>query len=386
MPELAVIVPTLNERDNVEPLLARLGKSLAGIDYEVIFVDDDSEDGTAELCRRISLVDSKVRVLQRIGRRGLSSACIEGMLSSAAPYLAVMDGDLQHDEGILPRMLQAIRDGRLDIVVASRHVDGGDVGNFSATRQLISNAGKKLSDFVMGQAVSDPMSGFFVVDRRFLNEVVHALSLVGFKILVDLLASSERPVRIAEVPYTFRERAHGQSKLDVVVGIEYLFLLADKLVGHLLPVRFAVFALVGVFGLGLHLSILGTLLAVAGMPFLPAHMTATLLVMTSNFLLNNTVTYRDRRLKGWQMIRGLLVFYAACSIGALSNFSLAQSAQHAGLPWYVAGFVGMIVNSVWNYGVTSVFSWRQARQRTQRRRTAARVAAASEKSSSAAAM
>jgi dolichol-phosphate mannosyltransferase len=361
VPELAIIVPTLNERSNVEPLLARVESVLAGIQWEVIFVDDDSADGTAALVRQLSMSDPRVRIVQRVGRRGLSSAVVEGMLASAAPYLAVMDGDLQHDERLLPAMLGKAKNENLDVVIASRHIQGGSVGEFSRRRSLLSDLGKKLSRFVCHQDVSDPMSGYFLLSRSFFEEVVHRLSGLGFKILLDILASSRRPLRIAELGYTFGTRLSGESKMDTAVGVEYILLLADKLMGDVLPVRFALFALVGLVGVVVHLAILGPLHFWTALSFLPAQAFATLGAMISNFLLNNLITYHDRRLRGWAMARGLLTFFAACSIGAVINFALAQLLTLAGLPWYTAGLGGIVVGSVWNFGVTAIFTWRRGR-------------------------
>lgn len=359
--ELAVVVPTFKESSNVEPLLGLLETALQGIDYEVIFVDDDSPDGTAEVVRRISADHPRVRVLQRIGRRGLSSACIEGMLATAAPYIAVMDADLQHDERILPTMLETLKRGQLDLVIGTRNVEGGSKGEFAKSRVVLSDLGAMLSRRVCKVTLSDPMSGFFLLDRRFFGEVAHHLSGLGFKILVDLVASSKRPVRFDEVPYHFRNRQSGESKLDVNVMIEYASLLLDKLVGHLVPVRFLLFALVGTAGLLLHLAVLGALRWQAGAGFVAAQAAATVVAMTFNFLLNNVVTFRDRRLRGWKIVPGLLSFYVACSLGALANVSLAQLLIQTGFSWVTAGATGMMVSSVWNYGVSAIFTWRRSR-------------------------
>ena len=359
--ELAVVTPTFQESTNVEPLLTLLDLALKGIAYEVIFVDDDSPDGTAELVRRVSLTDPRVRVLQRIGRRGLSSACIEGMLSTAAPYIAVMDADLQHDERILPRMLELIKSDRLDLVIGTRNGEGGSKGEFARSRVLLSDLGAMLSRRICKVTLSDPMSGFFLVDRRFFEGVVHQLSGLGFKILVDLVASSNRPVRFQEVPYHFRNRRGGESKLDINVMIEYASLLLDKAVGNLVPVRFVLFALVGTVGLLLHMTVLGMLHFRARVDFTIAQSAATVVAMTFNFLLNNLVTFRDRRLRGWKILPGLLSFYVACSLGALANVSLAQLLISSGYSWLVAGAAGLVVSSVWNYGVNAIFTWRRSR-------------------------
>jgi dolichol-phosphate mannosyltransferase len=360
---LGVIVPTFNERENVAQLISRLERVLAGIEFEVIVVDDDSPDGTADVVRELARVNPRVRVLQRVGRRGLASACIEGMLASAAPYLAVIDADLQHDETILPAMLEKLESGKLDLVVATRHAAGGSIESLGERRVKLSNVGKRVSRVVMHAELSDPMSGFFVVDRRFLDEVVHSLSGIGFKILLDLVASSPRPVRAAEVPYRFRERLHGESKLDALVAVEYLQLVADKFIGGIVPPRFVLFALVGGSGVVLHLSILWLLYRELALTFVVSQLAATVIVMTTNFFLNNVLTWRDYRLKGAAMITGLLAFYAACSIGALLNLQVSTFAATNGAPWYLAGFAGLVVGSVWNFAVTAATTWRRRRRR-----------------------
>jgi dolichol-phosphate mannosyltransferase len=360
--ELAVVVPTFNERANVVPVLAALERSLAGIAYEVIFVDDDSPDGTSTLVREIARTNPRVRVLQRIGRRGLASACLEGMMATPASFIAVMDGDLQHDEGILPAMLQKIRSEKLDLVVATRNAEGGGMGEFSKGRVRLSNMGRRLSQWVSHTNLSDPMSGFFMVDREFLEEVVHSASGVGFKILLDLVASSRRPIRFGEVPYTFRKRIHGTSKLDILVGIEYLQLLLDKAVGNLIPPRFIIFSMVGAAGLVLSLGLLYLLLSFGQMQFLTAQAITTFIAMTANFVLNNSMTYRNQRLRGKRLVIGLATFYAACFIGAVINLRVAEFIKDAGSSRYLAGACGLIVGAVWNYAVTSIVTWRQVRE------------------------
>jgi dolichol-phosphate mannosyltransferase len=362
--ELAIVIPTFNEVGNVEPLLHLLGQALSGIEYEVIFVDDDSKDGTSAAIGAIARNNPRVRVLRRIGRRGLSSACLEGMMATEAPYIAVMDADLQHDERILPKMLEKIKADHLDLVVATRNAAGGGMGEFAKSRVRLSHLGRRLSHLVSGADLSDPMSGFFIVDRKFLEEVVHNASGVGFKILLDLVASSHRPVRFGEVSYSFRKRQQGVSKLDILVGIEYFQLLLDKLIGDLIPPRFIIFSIVGVVGLVLTEAMLYLLYSVWMMTFPVALALTTFVAMTVNFFLNNTLTYRDRRLKGGRLLTGLLIFYVACSIGVLANIRSAEFLRGVGIPWYFAGAFGLLIGAVWNYGVTSITTWRQVRLRS----------------------
>jgi len=361
--QLGVVIPTFNERENVLELLRRLDVVLHGIEYEVVVVDDDSPDGTAAAVRDVALTDRRVRVMQRVGRRGLSSACIEGFMATAAPCIAVIDADLQHDETVLPVMLEKLRDENLDLVIGTRNAGGGSMGDFEVSRVRLSHAGKTLSRIVTHAELSDPMSGYFVVDRRFLDDVVGSLSGVGFKILLDLVASSARPVRFAEVPYRFRDRLHGESKLDVLAGLEYLLLLVDKRFRGLVPPRFVIFGLVGGTGILLHLGILYAMLAWAGLRFMVAQSIAAFVVMTVNFFVNNELTWRDRRLRGRAAFVGLLQFYAACAIGAFVNVRVATYAAEHGAPWYVAGLAGVLIGSVWNFAVTSATTWRLRRRR-----------------------
>jgi len=357
-PILTIVVPTLNERDNVKPLIALLDAALANVNWEVMFVDDDSTDDTARRIRALALVDPRVRCIQRIGRRGLSTACIEGVLASSAPYVAVMDADLQHDEALLPRMLEILLTENVDVVIGSRYAAGGGLGNWAGNRAWISRLGTRLARLVCNQDIADPLSGFFMCRRDVFEDVVRRLSGHGFKILLDLLASSSRPLRVCELPFEFRTRRHGESKLDTLVAWEYFALLADKLFGRIVPIRFALFASIGAVGLAVHMPVLWGALHFAALSFGAAQSIATLAAMTSNFFLNNILTYRDQRLRGWRMLRGLLTFYAICAIGATANVGIASYLFNANQTWWVAGVLGVIIGAVWNYAMSSIFTWR----------------------------
>jgi dolichol-phosphate mannosyltransferase len=356
-PELSVIVPTFNERDNVAEIVQRLEASLSGNAWEVIFVDDDSPDGTAARAREIARTDPRVRCLQRIGRRGLSSACVEGMLASSAPFLAVMDADCQHDETVLPRMLDILKAGDTDIVVGSRYIEGGGIGSWTASRAKMSRFATRLGRTVMKQDLSDPMSGFFALRRGVLELAVRDLSNIGFKILLDLVASSPGTLRLKETPYTFRNRHAGESKLDSQAMWGFVMLLADKLIGHIVPVRFVAFAMVGALGVFVHFAILSTLFQLMAVPFHFSQGAATVSAMVCNFALNNALTYRDMRLKGWQWFKGLGSFSLSCSLGALANVGIASYLFRRDTSWAVAALAGIAVGAVWNYAVTAFYTW-----------------------------
>jgi dolichol-phosphate mannosyltransferase len=362
MTALSVIVPTFNEREAVPLVIAALDAALTGIDWEVIFVDDDSPDGTAAAAREIARTRNDVRVLQRVGQRGLSGACIAGMLASAAPCIAVIDADLQHDETLLPEMLRRLNDGNLDVVVGTRYAEGGSTGDgLDERRGQISRAATRLSRLVLRAEVSDPMSGFFILRRSFLERVLHRLSGKGFKILLDLFTSSREPVRFAEMPYTMRPRIAGESKLDTMAVWEYLLLVLDKLVGRFIPVRFLMFAAIGTLGAVVHLSVLYLFLLRINVDFVAAQAIATYFAMTLNYLVNNLFTYRDMQLKGAALFKGLATFYAACTVGAIINVGLGEFLYEHAVPWWLAGTLGAGVGAVWNFGVTSVFTWRVGR-------------------------
>jgi len=359
-PELTIVVPTRNERDNVGPVYDALCRTLRTVDWEVIFVDDDSQDRTVEAAYALALRDRRVRCIQRIGRRGLASACVEGILASTAPYVAVMDADLQHDERLLTCMLETLKaEPLVDVVVGSRYLEHGNIGIWSQYRAWLSSLANWLGRSILRVPIADPMSGFFMVRRGAFQESVRQLSNVGFKILLDILASSPRPLNVKELPFDFRGRHSGESKFDVLVGWEYLMLLADKAVGHIIPIRFLMFALVGGFGLMVHVAVLWLCLNPMQLTFELSQAIATGLAIIGNFTLNNWLTYHDRRVTGWRFVGGLLSFGLICGFGAAANVGVATllfTEQHLG--WWVSGMAGAAMSAVWNYAVTSAFTWR----------------------------
>lgn len=356
--ELSVVVPTFNERENVPLLIERLEACLDGFAWEAVIVDDDSPDGTSDLTREIAQLKPHVRIIHRIGRRGLASAVVEGVLSSSAPYFAVLDADMQHDETILPSMLKKLEADDLDIVVGSRYVQGGGVGEWGEKRQLISRLATRAATLIMKGDVKDPMSGFFLMRREAFDGAVRNLSQQGFKILLDLFVSAPQPLRYAELPYEFRTRVHGESKLDSMVAWEYGMLLADKLFGRFIPPRLVLFGAIGGLGVFVHMAVLGGGLS-AGLAFVFAQTVAVLTAMTFNYTLNNVITYRDQRLRGWAWVRGLISFCMICSIGAVANVGIATVIYAEQPIWWLAGLAGAVVGAVWNYALSAFFTWKR---------------------------
>lgn len=360
MHELSVVIPTFNEKDNVRPLFDLLRAALAGRSWEAIYVDDDSPDGTAEQVRSLALEFDNVRVIQRIGRRGLAGACIEGILSSTSPFCAVIDADLQHDETVLAPMLDALQgDDGLDIVIGSRNIDGGSSGRgLSRIRQWGSERATALTRHLLHITASDPVSGLFMVRRLSFNQVVTSLQSEGFKILADMLAASAGRWKTREIPYTFRSRHAGESKMDSAVVLEFLSLLVARRTGGLVSTRFVLFCAVGFTGIFVQLLAVKVALVLLTDQFALAQALGVFAAINSNFLLNNLITYRDRALRGRAIWRGLLSFYAVCALGAVMNVGVANF-LFATLPfWALASIAGAIAGALWNFVASSLFTWR----------------------------
>jgi dolichol-phosphate mannosyltransferase len=358
-PQLSVVVPTFNERDNVTALLRKLETALAGVTWEVIFVDDNSPDGTWDVVRDLARQDNRVRCIRRIGRRGLSGACIEGILASSAPCAAVMDADLQHDEAQLPKMLALLQGGDVDLVVGSRYIEGGSADSFNKGRAGASALATEVAKRVLRVKIADPMSGFFMIRRDRFEQLAPQLSTQGFKILLDVVATARGELLIQEIPYSFGSRLHGESKLDSMVALDFLGLVLAKLTHDVVSLRFLLFAMVGSIGVFVHFATLYIVLKGLHQPFAVAQGCGAVLAMTSNFVLNNFLTYRDQRLKGFAILRGLVLFYIVCGVGLAANVGVAFSVYAQEPIWWLAGAAGALMGVVWNYAMSGLFVWRK---------------------------
>jgi dolichol-phosphate mannosyltransferase len=358
-PRLTIVVPTYCEADNIDPMTAALDTALSGIRWEVIFVDDDSPDETVKIFRTRGERDHRVRAMRRIGRRGLAGAVIEGMLAAAGDIVAVIDGDLQHDETLLPSML-AIIDAGSDLVIASRYTNAGNASNgFSSIRLRGSMLATRLTTMLLKTRASDPMSGFFMIRRETIDEIAPKLSTDGFKLLLDILASAPRGLKVAEVSYRFRPRQSGASKFSGFVAADFFGLVLAKLTGNKVSPRFFLFALIGTSGLVVHLAALRAEHLLSNVTFYIAQLLASYVAMTTNFFLNNALTFRDRRLTGTKALKGLVVFYLVCSVGTFANIGVAELIYLRDASWWRAGIVGALMAAVFNYSVSSVLAWRR---------------------------
>tara|TARA_B100000886_G_scaffold338652_1_gene302010 strand:+ start:2921 stop:4012 length:1092 start_codon:yes stop_codon:yes gene_type:complete len=360
--QISIISPTYNEADNISDFVKSIEITLRKYNYEIIFVDDNSSDKTHEIIKKISVKKPHIRCIRRIGRRGLSSAVIEGCLSSSAELLLIMDADLQHDERKIPLMINLIEEKKLDIVVASRFLNKEKILGLTKYRIVLSQFANFLANKISKARLTDPMSGFFLVKRTVFDKIAPNLSGLGFKILLDIFSSSKATLSYTEISFTFKKRIYGESKLDSLVIWEYLLLLWQSKFGKIIPARFLSFCLIGGTGVFVHLIALYFFISL-NYSFLYAQTFSTFMAMTSNFFLNNILTYRDKRKKGLSAFKALLIFYLTCGIGASANIGISNLLYLSNVSgisgiWYFSGFIGAIVGSIWNFLMSSLVTWK----------------------------
>jgi dolichol-phosphate mannosyltransferase len=362
-PTLSVVVPTYQESANIPLLFDRIKVALEGLPWEVIVVDDDSPDGTSNVAFAIAAGDRQLRCLRRVNRSGLAGAVIEGWMSSSADFVAVIDGDLQHDEAILREMYRALAKGSANLAIGTRMREAHGA-SLSPARQALSNMGAWFFRRIAGTAVADPMSGFFMIRREIVSRLAPRLSPDGFKILVDVILSASGDLKIVEAPYRFRKRNAGESKLTPLVGIDFLGLVVHHATAGVLPTRFVLFAMIGASGLVVHIVTLSAVLHWFGaLTFDSGQLAATIVAMASNFILNNEITYSSYRYRGLGLIEGFAGFALGCSVGAIANIDVASWLYNDSQTWWVAGLAGALLSVVWNYAVSTNLIWRPARRR-----------------------
>lgn len=355
---LSVVICTLNEAEAIGSLLVEIDGALVGVAHEVIVVDDASTDATAAIVQDWSSTHPEVRLIVREGVRGLASAAVAGWDIARGDLLALMDGDGQHDPALLRRLIEELAGA--DVAVGARDL-AVEAQALSAARLKMSKAAVRLAGLVLGVRLTDPMSGYFVMTRAFYQETRSRLSAVGFKILIDLLASSRRKARVVEVRTALRERRGGASKLDARVIADLGALLIEKRVGGLVPARFVLFAAVGVSGVLVNLAALQCLTKVVLIPFIPAQGLAILVAMGSNFLINNLLTFRDQRLRGWALARGFLGFVLACALGAVFNWAASVGLhQLLGWPSLISAATSALLAGMFNFAAVRTVTWRKS--------------------------
>lgn len=356
-PEISVVICTLNEHEAIAGVLTEIDAALPTTAHEVIVVDDSSDERTAGAVLDYAREHPWVRVIRRKGGRGLGSAAVLGWDAARGKRLALMDGDGQHDPALLARMLDTQRGSGCDVVVASRYLDSRASG-LGLIRHAMSRCGVLAARVLLGLKVADPMSGCFMMTREWFEWARPHLETQGFKILIDVLAAGRSRPRIEQIPTQLRERTGGRSKLDLRVMLELAAQLIEKGTRGMMPARMAMFFGVGVSGLAVHVGILSALHTGLRAPFWLAQLFAIWLAMSWNFLLNNMLTFRDRRLHGIAALRGMLVFYAACLSGAIFSEVTGVVLNQFQVNWLISGALGAVIAGLWNYHLAKRAAWK----------------------------
>ena len=355
-PILSVVICTLDESEAIVGVLREAGAALADLPHELIVVDDSTDERTAEAVLAVQAAQSNVKLVRRRGERGLGSAVIAGWAAADSAVLGVMDGDGQHDPAVLMRLYELLQDEDADVAVGSRYMEGGPSG-LTGYRAALSRAGTHLVSMMLGLKLADPLSGLFLVRRDWVDAVRPRLSGVGFKILVDTIASGKRRPVVVQSPTALRPRGSGESKLDARVAADLAALLVEKRTGGLLSARFVLFAGVGLSGMAVNLAVLTGAELMGARSYPLAAATATLVAMVWNFLLNNVLTFRERRLRGAAFWRGLTMFCLASAAGGVLAEGVGIGALRLHASWAVAGILGAVAGGVMNYLLASRLSW-----------------------------
>jgi len=369
--KVTIVSPTYNEAENIPRLVREVDRAMSGIDYELLIADDDSPDRTWAVAQELANQNPRVRVLRRTKNRGLSPAVIHAFLSSTSDYVGVIDADLQHDPAILPHMIAAV-DAGAEIAVGSRYVNGGGTGAWNAVRRFQSWVATKLAQTFLGVELSDPMSGYFVLPRDQFNRVYKQLDSSGFKILLEIIARLA-PAAIEEIPYTFRTRTAGQSKLSSRVVLQYLGQLWRlSSVSRYMSVRFVKFALVGASGTLVNLCAFLMFVSLFGLRDWRISALSSLVANLTNYVFNNAWTFVDRVHRGWSVLRGYVSYLAFSLIGLSAStltfaglfrvlniyLRLAQSSKESYIFALACQFVAILVGTVFNYELNKRFTWR----------------------------
>ena len=359
-PNLSIVIPTYNERENISKILEKLRKTLRNVKYEIIFVDDNSPDGTSDEVKAFMQKSPNINLIHRIGRRGLSGAVIEGIFASNSSLVAVMDCDLQHDETKLLGMLELFKQNNsLDLVIGSRFTENGEISDraFSKFRELGSKLVTTIIKKLLNINSTDPLSGFFMVKRDSFLMHSNNLQTQGFKILADFLVTSGKTIKVKEVGYRFKNRVSGESKMSLLTALELISLVLSQIFGGKISIRFILFCMVGVSGIFVQLATTGLLMLFSN-GFSTSQTVGIVMAMTSNYFLNNYITFQERRLKSIAFFQGLLSFYLICSLGAFANIAVATYLFSLSSNWLVSSFAGAVFGAVWNFTLSSNFTWK----------------------------
>lgn len=324
MVETSIIIPTLNEAQNISILISKIKKTMEGNNYEIIVVDDNSEDGTWAIADKLLKEDSNGFCIKRMHRNGLSAAVVEGMSQASGDYLIVMDGDMQHDETIIPKIVEKLKSENTDICVCSRNLLKEDgYGDLTLYRKFISKSAIFLFHTMTGKNLTDPVSGFFGIKKPIFDKNLQKINPTGFKILLEFIKSTP-PSKITEIGYQFKKRVYGHTKLTIDVSIEYLLALIDMRFGWLIPIKFVKFGVVGFFGSLINYFSFINFIYLTQDLLLSAIISVQLGILWSYFC-NNFFTFSEQRFRGKKLFLGLIVYEFLSLYGLTIQYLISRN-------------------------------------------------------------
>lgn len=377
-PILSVITPTFNEAQNLPVLIERIHTALAGVPHEIVVADDNSPDGTWRIAEELAALDDSIVVLRRFHDHGLSAAVLDAMSAARAPYLAVIDADLQHDPSILPDMLSCLRADKADVVVGSRESEGGGYGEWSLQRRTVSWVATVIARVFLRVPTDDPMSGYFMLTREAYESTAEQINPLGFKILLEFIGRN-RELRVENLGYTFANRMHGETKLKPSVIRSYLLAVAELRLGRQVDPVFFLYVLVGILGLLVN-SVLFTFFEALGFPQIDTGFNEALdpiyssfvasvgLTTVGLFVVNNEFTFWEQRYRGWRTLGALALYSLMTLVGTLVHVAVFSWLQEAGFLFSFVGddaarvvhnLMGATIALVVNWYLNTTFVWRR---------------------------
>lgn len=364
---ISLILPTLNEEENLKVLLPNLHYILKDYSYEIIVVDDNSTDQSRKVAENLFSDEINGFIHHRIKLLGLSSAIYDGFNLATGEVVVVMDADLQHDPKILPQMIQSIISNNSDICIASRNIENGGYGDLSRMRKFLSKSGIWIANFFLNMNLSDPMSGYFALSRDLFDEVKGRINPRGFKILLEIIYKSSN-IRIAHVPYHFKARRHGETKLTPAIGFEYLLALIDLKVGWIISYRFLQFCFVGFLGSCFNFMIFSLCMTLK-IPLLQSVFYAASFGMVWSFLANNFITFSESRYVQKKLLIGGAIYLIFSLPGLLVQisvtvflFNLFSAVLNLNIHYYFIYIAAVIFGAILNYFIHLKITWKRIGQ------------------------
>ena len=358
MKNISILIPTYNEALNIKILIDRISHCLKKIDWEIIFVDDNSPDKTSEKIEYFTKTQSNIKVVNRLNERGLAGAVITGLKYCKFQNIIVMDADLQHDPIYIPKLIKRIEKDDATIVIASRYFQSSTIEDFHFMRKIVSKLTIKIFNMFSYKKLTDPMSGFFIIKKDFFINLSKQLSKDGYKILADIILNGPKTITVSEISLGFKKRNAGQSKMNLRVLWDFLLIIAYCVLKNYVPRKYLSYIFVGCLGLLTHLIFLYVFYKLLLINFLLSHILATFIAILINFTLNNVLTFYSKNLIGFRWLIGLVNYNIFCSYGLFISYSITKVLSDLNCYWFLAGIIGTFTASIWNFSISKFLVWK----------------------------